>query len=1113
VDPRTIVAKPRLHLLKQHHSGAWRPANWHVPQFIKETARVRPAEQGEDHMVTNSVRRNLLASTIIAGSLAMSAPAFAQGTPAAADEAAAEGETIVVTGSLISNPNLAQSSPVLVTTAEDIALRQNNVAEEVLRDIPGIVPSIGSAVNNGNGGASFVDLRGLGSNRNIVLLDGNRIVPSGLVGRVDLNNIPLALVERVDALTGGASTTYGADAISGVVNFITKRDFAGAEISVGEKITEKGDGNYLRADVTLGANFDDGRGNAVLSLGYQESDPVYQGDRNFSIQAIDSFTGTFSGSGTTVPSRLTGTRGTSILPLYTQTGVSPGGTTSNGVPIAAGTPLLTPLAGGANNRPTSQINPTTGSAVNTFSLFNFNPYNIFQTPFRRYNMYAAARYEVSDAVELYTRGMFSKNTVKTIIAPSGSFGSSVTVNLNNPYLPAALRNQFCAFNTAPSTIGVTTAALGLTPANRFTAVQTTYTPRLTPAECAAAATATGPTDPNYRTTTFNLSRRLVEGAPRVSEYTTTIFDYRVGARGAISDHINWDVNGSYGESENRQSLTGYALTSRIRQALLANNTTACQDPSNGCVPINVFGPAGSISAGSAAFVQQASSSIVKTSLAQARALISGDFGVASPGATDAINFAVGTEFRKYNATQASDSLGKIAGELGGAGGAVVDVDGTYSTYEGFAELVVPLVQDKPFFEDLTVKGGVRYSHYIIDAPTKPTFNATTYKGEIAWSPVRDIKFRAGYSRAVRAPNISELFTPVSTGLTSLATDPCASLTNAGLPFRAAPSPGTSLYNVCLAQGATPANIALIQNPTAAQANSTGGGNPSIRPEKSDSYTFGTVLTPTFVPGLSITADYYHIKVKNAITSPSSGDVIANCFGSLTAASAASAACATIRRNPVTGQLDGDPSTTLGLPTPLTNLGKLQTSGIDVSLNYRRDLGFTKFALTVVGNYTFESKFQSVSQTTAQFPVLGVDRDCVGVYSTSCGSLQPKFQWSVRPTFSFGDIDLSVLWRHIDKMKQEPIDGNGPACGAQNQTNLCPGYVFDKIKAYDYFDFAARFGVTSKIDITFGVNNVFDRKPPVVGQGIGPTSFNSGNTYPSTYDALGRSFAASAKVRF
>ena len=190
---------------------------------------------------------------------------------------------------MIRNPNLVASAPVTVVGHDEMQLRQTNTAEEVLRTIPGAAPGIGAQVNNGNGGSSYVNLRSLGSNRNIVLLDGVRIVPVDLIGRVDLNTIPLALVDRVDVLTGGASSTYGADAISGVINFITRTDFAGMELSVSDQITQRGDGNYLRGDLTIGANFDDGRGNAVLSLGYQESDPVYQGgERPFSNLALDS---------------------------------------------------------------------------------------------------------------------------------------------------------------------------------------------------------------------------------------------------------------------------------------------------------------------------------------------------------------------------------------------------------------------------------------------------------------------------------------------------------------------------------------------------------------------------------------------------------------------------------------------------------------------------------------------------------------------------------------------------------------------------------------------------------------------------------------------------------
>ena len=213
---------------------------------------------------------SLLATTVIAG-MSFTTTAFAQtattpptnvqgtGVPAPADEktpaagvqsteAAGPAEPtssadIVVTGTLIRNPNLVASAPVTVVGQEEIRLKQSNVAEEVLRSIPGVVPSIGSNVNTGNGGASFVNLRGIGANRNLVLLDGTRLVPANLGGIVDLNNIPLALIDRVDVLTGGASSTYGADAVGGVVNFITRSDFAGVEMTASEQITERGDGD------------------------------------------------------------------------------------------------------------------------------------------------------------------------------------------------------------------------------------------------------------------------------------------------------------------------------------------------------------------------------------------------------------------------------------------------------------------------------------------------------------------------------------------------------------------------------------------------------------------------------------------------------------------------------------------------------------------------------------------------------------------------------------------------------------------------------------------------------------------------------------------------------
>jgi outer membrane receptor protein involved in Fe transport len=1083
--------------------------------------------------MSNKLFRNtLLASTVIAGT-AFAQPAFAQ-TEERAEAAQAASpedeagvttntdEEIVVTGTLIRNPNLESSSPVSVIGQDEIELQNANVAEELLRELPGAVPSIGSAVNNGNGGQSFVNLRGIGSNRNIVLLDGNRVVPGNLAGVVDLNNIPLALVERTEVLTGGASTTYGADAIGGVVNFITRQDFAGIEINVSEQITQEGDGNRLRADVSIGANFDDGRGNAVFSVGYQEVDPVYQGERFISVLNVDTYSGAVGGgSGTSTPSRFTGTRPLagstpSTTPAFSFAGFS---TTANpgfdptkpeSLTNPRFVPILASVPGGLANGAQRQINAA-GAAVAPFSAFNFNPDNIFQTPFERFNMFGQARYEAADGIELYTRGLFSKNTVETIVAPSGSFGSSVTIPLSNPFLPAALRNQFCALNVAPTITGVNAAGTSVSG-------QVEYTPFLTPAQCAAAATATSPTDPNFRTVTTNLSRRTVEVGPRISEYVSTVFDIRAGVRGDITSSIGFDVNGSYGESENTQTLQGYVLTSRLRSALFATNANTCLTGApggaditagSGCVPINVFGPPGSIQPEAIPYITGESTTTVATSVAQARAVISGDVGFVSPLANDSIGFATGVEYRNYRARQRSDTLAQTPGELGGSGGAAPNIEGGYDVREVFGELVVPLIQDRPFFEELTLEAGVRYSVYNVDAPGNPEFKTTTYKFGGTWEPGAGLKIRGTYARAVRAPNIGELFSPVSTGLTNLSTDPCATIKADLSGPNGRPTPSGTLRAVCLAQGATTNNIASINDPTSGQANATGGGNVNLRPEVADTYTVGAVFQPEFVPGLTVAVDYFNIKVNGAVSSPTPGDAITACFGSdpfnPPAGAENSEACTLIRRNPVTGALDGDSATTPGLFLSLSNLGKIYNDGVDLTVNYRRDVTFAKLMFNFVGTYNRNSRFQASPSA--------IDRDCVGFYSVNCGSLQPKYQFSQRTTLSFEDIDLSLLWRYIHKMKQEPLDAeeggafyNGVVTGFGQQD-------LGTIDARSYFDLSARFSVTEEMTLTLSVENILNSKPPLVGASAGSTTYNSGNTFPSTYDSLGRRFGANLRLRF
>ncbi|MDQ2893862.1 MAG: TonB-dependent receptor [Pseudomonadota bacterium] len=992
-------------------------------------------------------RARLLASTLMVGScIAAATPALAQApgqtdqtsanVPPASEAAGvqaqatmapeAAGRDIVVTGSLIKNPNIESVSPVQVITSDEVELRQANVAEQFLRELPGVVPSIGSAVNNGNGGASFVNLRGLGSNRNLVLLNGTRLVPAELQGRVDLNNIPLALVERTDVLTGGASSTYGADAVAGVINFITKDNFAGVDLSATDQITGKGDGHYYRADLTIGANFDDGRGNAVLSFGYQHSDPIYQGARPYGAFNIDSYSGAAGGSGTTVPGR------------FSVTGVG-----------------------------TRQINTDTGALVPTFQTFNFNPYNIYQTPFERFNIFGAAHYDVTPDITVYSEALFSKNKVSTIIAPSGTFGNALTIPISNPYIPAAARDTFCLNSVDADPVLAGKQAP-------------------TAAQCGSYYGATNPNDPNYRTFTTAAFRRFVESGPRLSEYTTQLFQIKGGVRGNITSNFNYDVFGTYGESENIQRQTGNGLLSRLQQASLATSKTACLNTSNNCVPINLFGPQGSITADQLGFLVGVSTSgSTQTTLGTVHGVVSGDFGVASPFATSPISIAVGGEYRKYTAGTTSDLATQTPGEVLGNGGASPDTRGGYNVKEAFGELIVPLVEDRPLFRSLTLQLGARYSDY------STTGGSWTYKAGATWEPVSSIKFRGEYARAVRSPNINELFSPLVTGLDNLNTDPCAG---------AAPTANANLRAVCLAQGAPVATIGSIQNPSAGQPNVTSGGNPNLDVEKANTFTAGVVLQPDFFRGFSATVDYYNISVTNAITFPTVGDVVGACFNNISAASAASVACTQIRRNPLTGGLDGSSATTPGLPQPYSNLGRILTDGVDATINYRRDLGFSKLNLSFIGNWTSRSKFQATPTS--------VYRECTGFYSINCGSIQPKFSFNQRTTLSFGSVDLSLLWRYIHPVNYEPAalrddiaSGGGPV------------QAFQHIGAYHYFDLSTRIQATDQFSFLFAVRNLFDRKPPATGSGIGSTSYNSGNTYPSTYDAIGRLFSATARLTF
>ncbi|PKP87890.1 MAG: TonB-dependent receptor [Alphaproteobacteria bacterium HGW-Alphaproteobacteria-17] len=980
---------------------------------------------------TQFSKLKLGAAPLVMSVALVSAPAYAQSVASDDETATATGGEIVVTGTRISNPNVELSSPVAFISEDEIQFRQPVSAEDFLRELPGATPNLGPQTNNGSTGAARLDLRNLGSNRNLVLLNGRRVTPRDTNGVVDLNIIPLAMVERVDVLTGGAATVYGADAIAGVANFMTRRDFSGFDLRSSYGITERGDGSQFRADLTIGANFDDGRGNAVLSFGYTKTKPVLQGDR-----AI----GTFARASTCTAAQLATC---ASIPV----GVG------QGSPTAAPASIGSPFVGGVNAAGDQFI-------VGPQNDYNFNPINLFQSPLERFNIFGQARYQISSAVEAYAEAMYVKSIVEVNLAPAGVFGSALQVPLNSPFLSAQQRGVLC--NAA-------VGAPGGLPAG---------------ADCAAAIAAGTPV-------TVGVLRRFTEAGPRVQEWTTNFFHGTAGLRGPLTSTLKWDISGSYGESDQIQARRGWGLLSRVRSGVLGCPAGSAA----GCVPINLFGPEGSITREMLNFIDLPTYAFANTSFANAQAVIDGDLGFSSPLAETPISFATGVEYRRYFASSGGDATSQIPGEVLGAGAAALPISGSYNSKEVFLEVAVPLVEEKPFFHNLTVDAGIRYADYSTSG------GATTWKVGGTWAPIEDFKFRGVYTRAVRAPNIAELFQPQVTALTSRPTDPCqgtlAEITARGANFQA----------LCLAQlalvGAPAGLLGTIPGPAAGQIQSTQGGNPNLDPEKARTITAGIVVTPSFLRNVTVSFDYFNIRVTDAITTPSQSDVIDGCFQ----ANSNADLCTQIFRNPLTGSLSGPADTTFGPVLALSNLGTIKTNGFDLAVRASHSFDFGKLSFDYAATWTRDFLFQATP--------LSINRQCVGYYSTSCGTPQPKFKSTARLTFSTGGSDLSLLWRHINSVEVEPV-APAPQRPVGTPTTAGPANVvggYRKIDAYDWFDLSFRQAIAENFVFTLTVNNLLDKDAPDVGNAISTPANNSGNTFPTLYDTLGRRYTVGVNLRF
>jgi len=996
----------------------------------------------------NTLVRNTVAQ-IVSGAVALTA---AQATMA---QQAADLEEVVVTGTRITRPDLVSNSPISTVTAEQ--LQQLNVVnlESQLRQLPQFLPGATEYINNGNPGAATINLRGLGSNRTLVLMDGKRLPPFGTSGAVDINLIPSAIIERVDVVTGGASAVYGSDAVSGVVNFITKKDFSGLQVDVNTSQYGEGDGQIQNAAITAGGKFADDRGSAIISFGYTKRDEVLQGDReysNFNLFASDGYR--YAGNWYEYSSDIFGTD--------RRLGSSNAGATRASIrvsPTGNGTRYFTPdgqLVSSAN------LGQYRGN-----STFNYNPYNYFQVPQERWQALGSVDFALSDSLQVYGRLFAVNSSVPTQLASSAYFGGSTLsfkINLDNPFLSAAQR---AVLTTAYNNEALRPDLYGHGP---FSATAAPGTQLVTVA---------------------GLRRRLIELGPRVGISDAKTMQMTAGLRGDIGE-TGWsfDTSAQYGRVSRFDGLENDVSIARARQAIIAIQTpTGIKCVSGGeCAPLNIFNGngapyrdtgvpmTGATSQAGLDYVRANYYSSQVTEHHSASASVSGSVDAIKLGSADSgLGLAFGADWNEFTSDFRPDDLTQYGGAMG-QGGTAPPLSGRVDSTEIFAEGYLPLVTGKAGVENLALEFGVRFS----DTNLAGSFE--TWKAGLEYTPTPGYRFRAMSQRAVRAPNIGEQFAPASFGLTEVRSDPCSGT---------APVTNATLRAKCIAQGAPASTIGSIKAPAAQQAASIGGGavalGVKLDPEEADTFTIGVQMNPESVPGLSASLDYYDIKISGGIGSYGAQEILDNCF-----VNNLNEFCSLVKRNPL-GELEGDG---FGIIQDVRNLSELKATGIDYSVGYNLELGEYKVALGLSGSHTLESNF--VSSPNA--PKI----ECEGVYGDTCGNPTPSDRAILSVGVTWRSLSATAFVRHISAVdiqaRKDDPDQKGRSI-----------YLIENIPAYNYLDLSLSWKWNDQLRVTLAGTNLLDKDVTVVGNIPGANT--APNAYVDSYDPLGPRYSLGVSYKF
>ncbi len=712
--------------------------------------------------------------------------------------------------------------------------------------------------------------------------------------------------------------------------------------------------------------------------------------------------------------------------------------------------------------------------VKSRDAFNFNPQNLLQVPQEKWTATALANYELTDHVELFARGSYGRSRINTEVGSSGTFGFSFDINYrNNPFLDPALN---------PNAAGA--RAVFATFDNGAVAPDGTVLDKVA----------------NDGIVRLGVRRRITELGPRLSAYKSEAYQGIVGLRGDLGSSLHWELFGQYGKSVRDQAFLNDVSLTKLQQAMLvvpSANGPVCTVNTGGCVPANLFG-FGTLSAAAAKYISFGISEHDENSQFVTGGFVSGDLPF-ELAASHPAAFVIGAEYRQEKGVATPD-LDYILGNAIGYGSSSL-VDSQYNVKEVYGELKIPLIVDRPFFQSLGLEAGVRYSNYrnstTVDsrpldgffAKYAGSFSSVTYKVGGDWQPVDALRFRAMYQRAVRAPNLQEIGQPRTAGTGDALFDPCALGT-----FNAA---DTTLRQLCatVGGGIAAGRIGKIDQPTSGQINNFSGGNPRLVPEISTTLTLGAVLAPPTLRAFTASIDYFDIKVKKAILSTPEQAILDACY--YAERTATGQFCSLIKRNSSDGSLEGDSK--FGVDSTSRNIGLLRSRGIDANINFNPQITDNLkliLGLSLTRQLNSQVQFASILKTY----------ECVGKVGKTCVNPDPKWRWIQTTGFEFDRTSVLLSWRHLTGLQNDSL-----TVGYNFQP--ASAFVVPNIPAYNYFDLSIRFAPTENFNFRVGVDNLTNKQPPVVGNDYGSSTANSGNTFPATYDTLGRYFNAGVTFKF